>query len=499
LRSIRLTSHITRALGLLTLALTFSACGRSVSELVAARTSLGAENPPLPPVEQRYPGFKQIYADVAEKVIPSVVSIHSAKVVQVPQFNPFEWFFGPQGQQQPQQQPRQEQRIEGVGSGFIISADGYILTNNHVVEGADDLTVTLADDREFTAKVVGTDPPTDLAVIKIEGASNLPVVYLGDSEKLRIGDMVLAIGSPFGLSETLTAGIISAKGRSNVMDPSSFENFIQTDAAINPGNSGGPLVDLNGAVVGINSAIYSRSGGSQGVGFAIPVNMARDIAHMLIDEGKVTRGYLGVFIRDISGDMAKALNVEPSSGVLVDNVIEKSPAEKAGIKAGDIITAINGGKVTSSNELRNRVAAIKPGSRTSFAVLRDGKSMDFNVVLEERTGDVAQAGAAPSESTREKTGLTLQNLTKEIREQFNLPEDAKGVVITDIDPSTPAARARLQAGDLILEVNRQPVASVAEFKKAIDSVAKDGAVLLRVQRDDTKFFAPLRLQEKKGK
>jgi len=183
----------------------------------------------------------------------------------------------------------------------------------------------------------------------------------------------------------------------------------------------------------------------------------------------------------------------------VDNVIEKSPAEKAGIKAGDIITAINGGKVTSSNELRNRVAAIKPGSRTSFAVLRDGKSMDFNVVLEERTGDVAQAGAAPSESTREKTGLTLQNLTKEIREQFNLPEDAKGVVITDIDPSTPAARARLQAGDLILEVNRQPVASVAEFKKAIDSVAKDGAVLLRVQRDDTKFFAPLRLQEKKGK
>jgi len=488
---------------MLTLVLTFSACGRSVSELVAARTTLGADNPPLTPIEQRFPGFKQVYADVADKVIPCVVSVHSAKVVQVPQFDPFEWFFGQQQPQQrgrqPQQKP-QEQRVEGLGSGFIVSPDGYILTNNHVVEGADDLTVTLSDDREFTAKIVGTDPPTDVAVIKIEGASNLPVAYLGDSDKLRIGEMVLAIGSPFGLTETMTQGIISAKGRSNVMDPSSYENFLQTDAAINPGNSGGPLVDLNGAVIGINSAIYSRSGGNQGVGFAIPINMARDIAHSLIDEGKVTRGYLGVFIRDINGDMAKALNVQPSSGVLVDNVIDKSPAQKAGIKDGDIITAINGSKVTSSNDLRNRVASIKPGTPTDFTVLRDGKNMDFKVTLEERTEEVAQS-SNPSEAARGRTGLTLQNLSPDLREQFNLPEEVKGVVITDIDPASPAARTSLQPGDLILEVNRKPVASVADFKKAIDSEANDATVLLRVQRGDTRSFVPLRLQDssKKGK
>ena len=482
--------QLLRTFTILTAVLTLSSCGQSINEL-SAETSLGSANPPLAPVEQRYPGFKQIQAEVAEKIIPVVVSITSAKVVQVPQFDPFEFFFGPRGQQQPQE----GRRVEGMGSGVIVSADGYILTNNHVVEGADDLTVALSDDREFTAKIIGTDPPTDLAVIKIEGAKDLPVAYLGDSEKLRIGESVLAVGSPFGLTETVTSGIVSAIGRQNVINgAANFENFIQTDAAINPGNSGGPLVDLNGAVVGINSAIYSRSGGNQGVGFAIPVNMAKDVARTLINEGKVSRGYLGVNIRDVEGDLAQALEVKPGSGVLVDNVLEDSPAASAGIQAGDIITSVGGEKVTSAEELRNKVAAIKPGTKTRFAALREGKSMTFEVELMERPMEQAQM-AEPSDDTKDRTGLSLQNLTPQLREQLNIPPEIKGVIIVAIDPSSPAAKTRLAPRDVILEVARQPIASVSDFQKAIAKVSGN-TVLLRVQREDVKFFSPLVLNTK---
>lgn len=484
--------YLLRTFSMLAAALVFSSCGRSVPEL-AAETVLGSGSPPLAPVEQRYPGFKQVHAEVAEKVIPVVVSIHSAKVVQVPQFNPFEWFFGPRGREQEQPEPRQR-RVEGVGSGVLVSADGYIITNNHVVEGADDLKVTLSDDREFSARIVGTDPPSDLAVIRIEEAENLPVAFLGDSDKLRIGEMVMAIGSPFGLPKTVTSGIISAKGRSTVMRGDNYENFIQTDAAINPGNSGGPLVDMNGAVVGINSAIYSRSGGNQGIGFAIPVNMAKDIARMLIDEGKVTRGYLGVYIRDIDGDLGRALDVKPGSGVLVDNLIEDSPAARAGIKAGDIITTVGGDRVSSASELRNKVALIRPGTKTRFQVLRDGKSMNFEVELMERPEGEAEV-SQPNEQARERTGLTLQNLTAQLRSQLNVPDDVKGVLVVEVDPVGPGSRARLRQGDVILEVARKPVTTVAEFNRAINETSGN-TVLLRVQRGDTKFFAPLALKPK---
>ena len=245
-----------------------SSCNFSTNSL-SATPQFGASAPPLPPVEVRAPQFNQVYADVAEKLLPVVVSIHSAKIVQVQEFDPFEWFFGP-GRSNPHQQkntPQTERRAEGVGSGIIVSSDGYILTNNHVVEGADDLTVTLFDDREFSAEIVGTDPPTDIALIKLKDASNLPVAYLGNSDKTRIGEIVLAIGSPYSLSETVTQGIVSALGRTTPGELNQYENFIQTDAAINPGNSGGPLVDMDGEVIGINSAIYSRSGGNQGIGF----------------------------------------------------------------------------------------------------------------------------------------------------------------------------------------------------------------------------------------
>ena len=476
-----------------------SACsqtpGIAVKKLAAESGSFGAETPPLPPLATRAPEFNQIFADVAEKVIPVVVSIRSAKVVQVPDFDPFDWFFGPPWRDQPRPDRRyRERRSEGIGSGVIVSKDGYVLTNNHVVEGAEDLTVTLYDKREFVAKIVGTDPPSDLAVIKLEDAHDLPVAYLGDSDKLRIGEIVMAVGSPYGLSETVTMGIVSARGRTTGEGITQYENFIQTDAAINPGNSGGALVDLNGAVVGINTAIYSQSGGSQGVGFAIPINMAKHIMKSLISEGKVSRGWLGVSIQNIEGDIARSLDVEPGIGVLVGDVIEDTPAEKAGIKPGDIITEVNGEPVSNVTELRNKVAMIKPGTRTNFQVLRDGKKISFDIVLDERPDQPALA-AGGSEITEEKTGLTLRNLTPQLKQRYDLDEDQKGVLIVEVDPASPAGRARLREGDIILEVDRKEVNSVADFNRIISKVTDD-TVLLRVQRGGSTFFVPLRIEKK---
>jgi len=474
-----------------------AACGDApllvVKNLAAQPAEIGAPQPPLPPIESRAPQFNQVFAEVADKVVPTVVSIHSAKVEQVP-FNPFEWFFGNPGDEQNQRQTPapSERRIEGVGSGVIVSSDGYILTNNHVVEGSDDLTVTLWDNREFTAKIVGTDPPTDIAVIKIDGVDNLPVAHLGDSDKLRIGEMVLAVGSPFQLSETVTMGIISALGR-NTTYINEYENFIQTDAAINPGNSGGPLVNMNGSVVGINSAIYSRVGANAGVGFAIPINMAKQIIHTLLTEGHVSRGYLGVGIDDIDQDVAKSLKVEPNSGAMVVSVQEGTPAEKAGLAPYDIITNVNGERVKNAQELRNKVAMIKPGSKASFTVLRDGKEKNYTVTLVDREENIAKAGGlAPGESSSTKTGLTLHNITPDFAQRFDLKEKQIGVLIIAVDPTGPGARARLREGDVILEANRQKVEGVADFNRILSSAESD-TILLRVQRAGGVFLAALKL------
>ncbi|MEA2064542.1 MAG: DegQ family serine endoprotease [Gemmatimonadota bacterium] len=480
-----------------TFLIVFPSCNVTPPLARASGTQFGAAGPPLPSVETRIPGFKQVIADVAQEVIPVVVSIRSAKIVEVQQFDPFEWFFGdPRGRDPRKPEPRrpQRRRSEGIGSGVIVSADGYVLTNNHVVQGADELVVTLSDKREFQATIVGTDPPSDIAVIKLEDASGLPVAYLGDSDKLRIGEMVVAVGSPYGLSETVTSGIVSALGRSSGAI-NEYENFIQTDAAINPGNSGGALVDLNGAVVGINSNIYSRTGGNQGIGFAIPVNMARQIMESLVNEGKVSRGYLGVMIQNIEGELAKSLGLEASQGVLVGDVSPDTPAEKAGIEKGDVVIEVNGEEVTNTTELRNKVAMIKPGTKARFRINRNGKDMTFKVVLMERPESEALAlGGKSSSATREKTGLTLTNLSDQNRERYGLDETAQGVLIIEIEPASPAARTRLRVGDIIQEVDRKPVKSVSKFNKAIAAV-DDGNALLLVSREGGSFFAALRLEE----
>ena len=477
--------------------LAVSACGGNSSSLVA-ESRFGAEKPPLPPVETRMPQFSQVFAEVAKEVIPVVVSIRSAKIVEVPQFDPFQWFFGdPRERGRQRQDPRsrqyRERRVEGIGSGVIVSRDGYVLTNNHVVEEMDDLTVTLSDKREFSAKIVGTDPPSDIAIIKLDNAKDLPVAYLGDSEKLRIGEMVVAVGSPYGLPETVTSGIVSARGRSTSGSINQYENFIQTDAAINPGNSGGALTDLNGAVVGINTAIVSRTGGSQGIGFAIPINMAKEIMDILVEEGRVSRGWLGVSIQNIEGEMALSLGMEPESGVLVGDVFENTPAESAGIKAGDVITEVNGEKVSNTTELMNRVAMIKPGTEATFRILRNGRKKTFDIVLNERPDQVALARGS-STVTKDKTGLTIENLTSRNRREFDMDESIEGVLVTEVDPSGPAARSRLRAGDVILEVDRKEVKSVNEFNKAINAVT-DGNALLLVYRSGGSFFTAIKLNE----
>ena len=474
-----------------------SSCNLTTNSL-SASPQFGAPTPPLPPVEVRAPQFNQVYADVAEKLLPVVVSIHSAKIVQVQEFDPFEWFFG-QGRSNPHQQntPQRERRAEGVGSGVIVSSDGYILTNNHVVEGADDLTVTLYDDREFSAEIVGTDPPTDIALIKLKDASNLPVAYLGDSDKTRIGEIVLAIGSPYSLTETVTQGIVSALGRTTPGALNQYEDFIQTDAAINPGNSGGPLVDMDGEVIGINSAIYSRSGGSQGIGFAIPVNMARDIMEILVKDGKVSRGWLGVSIQDLTPDLASSLGLNNTDGVLVNDVIENTPAQNAGLEAEDIIVSVAGDKVKNTTELRNKVAMIKPGTETDFEVLRNGKHKTFEITLAERDKYVDSQGLTGSSAdVKEKTGLDVQTLTPQISQRYRIDPEIKGVVIASIDPAGPAAKTRpaLKPGDVIMEVDRTAVETAAEFSKIIDSI-DDGNALLRVHRENNTFFVALRFSK----
>ncbi|MBN2289995.1 MAG: DegQ family serine endoprotease [Candidatus Glassbacteria bacterium] len=479
--------------------LALSACGSRPAALVA-ESRIGAGKPPLPPVETRVPQFSQVFADVAEKVIPVVVSIRSVKVVDVPQFDPFEWFFGsPQDRgsrrSDPRQAPPRQQRIEGIGSGVIVSPDGYIMTNTHVVEEMDDLIVTLSDKREFKAKVVGIDPPSDIAVIKLDNAKGLQAAYLGDSDKLRIGEMVVAVGSPYGLPETVTSGIVSARGRGAGGTINEYENFIQTDAAINPGNSGGALVDLNGAVVGINTAIFSRSGGNQGIGFAIPVNMARQIMDQLISEGKVSRGWLGVSIKNIEGDLAAALGMEPGSGVLVDDVFEDTPAAAAGIKSGDVIVELNGERMAGTTELMNKVAMIKPGARAAFVVLRDGARKTYNVVLGERPARAELAAGGGSAATSEKTGLTVENLNQQNRRDSQVDESVSGVLVTQVEATGPGAQARLEPGDVIVEVDRKPVKSVREFNRAIEAVT-DGNALLLVSRAGRSFFTAIRLEEK---
>jgi len=432
----------------------------------------------------------QTVVRLAEKLKPAVVNIDTEATVSVggPFTSPnmprdfkdfFERFFG--------RMPEQKQRRQAMGSGFIVSEDGYIVTNNHVVEKAEKITVRLLDKRHFEAKVVGSDPKTDVALLKIE-ANDLPHVILGDSDKLKVGEWVLAIGNPFGLDHTLTAGIVSAKGR--IIGAGPYDDFIQTDASINPGNSGGPLFNFHGEVVGMNTAIIAQG---QGIGFAVPVNVVKDVISQLKDKGRVVRAELGVLIQPVTKELAESFGLEEIKGALISQVMSGSPAEKAGLRRGDIVIAFNDKEIKEFHNLP-RIVNIPPvGSKAKVKILRDGETKTLTVVLGEQKERLAAAQSQPGEKQQEepKLGLTVQDITPEIAEAMGL-DRTEGVVVTGVSTDSPAQKAGLKQGDLILEVNRQAVKSGREFAKLVGKADKKKPLLLLIQRGQSNLYVPLK-------
>lgn len=430
----------------------------------------------------RASGFSS-YAPVIKKVAPSVVNIYSTRVLRMqPMSDPFHRFLW--GDDNPH--PRMY-REEGLGSGVIVSADGYILTASHVIEGADEVKVSLADGaKQLSVKVVGSDPATDVAVLKVD-AKNLPAITLADSDQLEVGDVVLAIGNPFEVGQTVTMGIISGLGRRGV-GINEYENFIQTDAAINPGNSGGALVDAEGRLVGINTAIISRSGGNQGIGFAVPANLARVMMERIIKDGKVTRGYLGVDIQPLNSDLAKEFNVPVSYGALVADVMPGTPAQKAGIKTRDVIVGLDGKKITDDRQLRLAISELEPQTKAVLQLYRDGQKQTLTVSLAARPQDVAFNSRNDSRDNGDAAddalqGVSVADLTPRLRRQFHIPQRVQGVIITSVDANSIAQEAGLQPGDIIIEINRQPVRDATNAADLIRH-SPQGRVTLRVASRD---------------
>jgi serine protease Do len=443
------------------------------------------------PVE-REPNGRNSFSPVVKKVAPGVVKVSTVTKVRNASLsgNPgaedmFRHFFDGQSDDQMPKRSLRTPRQEGLGSGVIVTKDGYILTNNHVVDGADDVKVTLPDGREFAAKVIGCDPKTDVAVIKIE-AKDLPTVSMADSDQVEIGDVVLAIGNPFGIGQTVTTGIVSAKDRGSMgLD---YEDFIQTDAAINPGNSGGALVDADGRLIGINTAILSRSGGNQGIGFAIPANLARVVMTSLIKDGRVTRGYLGVMIQDLTPALAKEFKLKDASGVLVGDVTARGPADIAGLKSGDVVMEFNGKKAADSRRLKLQVAGTRPGENVAVKILRDNAEKTLNVTVKELPGseDVATADAETKDS-RTLNGVGVADLDDNVREQFKVPGAVQGAMVTEVQPDSAAAEAGLKPGDVIQEINREPVKNSRQAVRLTEN-PKDKTTLLRIWRDGGSHF-----------
>jgi serine protease Do len=437
------------------------------------------------------------FSPVVKRAMPAVVNISSSKVVKAQQVprgmfdDPtFRQFFG--GRVPEMQQPK-SQRETSLGSGVIVSPDGYIITNNHVVDGATDVKVEFSNKEKYSAKIVGTDKYTDVAVLKID-KTGLPTLPFADSNRVQVGDVVLAIGEPFGLGGTVTMGIVSAKGRSLGGQIERYEDFIQTDAAINHGNSGGALIDARGELIGINTAILSGDGGgSEGIGFAIPANLARNMMDQILKKGKVTRGFMGILPQELTPDMAKEFNTN-GHGVLIAQVTADSPAAKAGLKVGDVITTINNDPVEDVNSFRLAVAGFAPGTKIDLKVNREGKTMDVPVTLAEYNmeADGGQGGPEGVPGKGEKgalKGVSVGGLTPEIRQQMQLPDSVKsGVVITDLDDDSPAAAVGLQPGDLILQVNHRAVNTVAEFNSAVHTGASKDSTLLLIKRGPGTMF-----------
>jgi serine protease Do len=424
------------------------------------------------------------FSDLAERVRPGVVNIQVVKKVQNIGFE-FPNFPGdPFGEDSPfgrffQGVPQGEQKQEGVGSGFVISQEGYILTNNHVIDDAEQIKVKLANGKEYDAKVVGRDPKTDLALVKVEGIKDLHPLTLGNSEDLKVGSWVVAIGSPFGLEQTVTQGIVSGKGR--VIGSGPYDDFIQTDASINPGNSGGPLINMKGEVIGINTAINPNG---QGIGFAIPIDMAKGIIPQLEQKGSVTRGWLGVSIQQMTPALGKSFGLKEKEGVLIADVYKGSPAERAGIERGDVITQFDGKTVGESRDLSRIVAATPVGKTVSIKLLRNGNAMERTV----KVGEMERKMETAQSPSHKSLGITVQQLTPEIARSLGLKQES-GVVVTRIEPGSPAAEADIRAGDVIQEVNRKPVNDVADFTQKIEQAKSQDNILLLIQRGQNSLFA----------
>lgn len=455
-----------------------------------------ADTPPRRESLQALPDF----VSLARKLAPILVNVSTRQKVSREQgdsspfgendpFGEF-WrrFFG-----QPFGAPRGGGMQEQLGSGFIIDAKGIVVTNNHVVENADKITVKLSDERQFEGKLVGRDPKTDLAVIRIgDGKENFPVAPLGDSNQLQVGEWVVAMGSPFGLSNSVTAGIVSAKGRNIGAGP--YDNFIQTDASINPGNSGGPLINLRGEVIGINTAIFSQTGGNLGIGFALPINLAKEILPELIKTGKVTRGWLGVSIQRVTPDIAEALGIEKERGALVADVVEGGPAARAGIKSGDLIVEYDGKTIDEANQLPILVAETPVGKSVTVTVMRDHKRIPLTAKIEELKEE-NQAVASAEKSG--KVGLSVENVTPEVAKSLGLKR-ARGVVVTAVQPGSPASDAGLRRGDVILELNRQPIGNVSELHTLLDQAKQGANLLFLISRGGNNLFLALKAPENQG-
>lgn len=435
------------------------------------------------------------FGNVAEAIEPGVVSIRTTQEVRVHtmQFAPgipeeFRRFF-----RFPDERATPERRVqEGQGSGFVVSGDGYIITNNHVIDDADSITVAFTDGRSYSAKLVGADPQTDIAVLKVQ-AEDLTPLSLGDSDSLRVGQFVLAAGSPFGLNSTITAGVVSATGRSRVglVD---YENFIQTDATVNPGNSGGPLVNLRGEVVGVNSAILSRSGGNNGIGFAIPINMVKTIKDTLIAEGHVARGRLGVLIQDLTSELAESFGYRSTTGAVVGDVQPDTPAEKVGLRSGDIINELNGKPIPNATELRFRVAETKPGTTVKLGVFRDGKTIVLTPTIAPMDDQRTASAARDEKPVGDKLGAEIVTLTPPLAARMGMPA-IKGVIVTGLDPLGGAVKSGLQVGDVIVAVVNTPVKTVSEFEHALAGYPNARGVRITVQNDSGVRFLMLRLAD----
>jgi len=435
------------------------------------------------------------FAPVVKTVLPTVVNISSTKVVKRsqddmfgPEMNPFfRQFFGDESSRQ-FRMPPQQQREQGLGSGVIVTPDGYILTNNHVVDGATDIRVTLKDKREFKARVIGTDPRTDIAVLKID-ATGLPAIVIGDSSKVQVGDYALAVGDPFGVGQTVTMGIVSATGRAN-LGIEDYEDFIQTDAPINPGNSGGALINDRGELIGINTAIISHgSEGNQGIGFAVPVNLARNVMDEILKNGKVTRAYIGIVPQDVSPALAKAFGEKDLRGALVGDVSPNSPAQKSGLQRGDIILEVNGTPVTDANQLRMSISMMQPGADVKLKLMRNGSEREVSVKLGELpTKEASAKGKSQGSESSALSGVSVENLDSETARQVGVPANTQGVVVTDISPSSTAAGSGLQRGDVIQEVNHQPVKNTSDFERAVRN-SKEETLLLVNRQGNTMYVA----------